>query len=56
MKTIEEILSEPTKWKKGYTGKDYYNCIRKNGCIAIKSSDLSEWENSAAGIDTNKTK
>ena len=55
MKSIEEILAEPIKWKNGYTGKDYYNCIRKNGCI-ITATDLSEWENSAAGIDRNKTK
>lgn len=54
MKSIEEILAEPIKWKKGHTGKDWYGIIRANGSVRISEKDLSEWVNSAAGIDTNK--
>lgn len=52
MKSLEEILREPVKWKKGYNGKNYYNCIHKNSCT-ITAADLKEWKNSAAGIDNN---
>ena len=51
MKSLTDVLKDPMKYKKDYrpVNKESYH----GSNAKITASDTLEWENSAAGIDTN---